>query len=336
MRALLAIVILAALGWSGWWYLQASTRERALEDWLADRRSDGWVAETGELRVTGFPNRVDTIVTDLELADPEAGWSWKADGLEIRSLSYKPNHIIAALPGEQTFSTPLETLHAESANLRGSVIFEPTPRLGLERTTFEIGDLRITSDSGWTAGIGKAILAVRQAAEAERPFSYDLAFEGERIALPREILGAMRAEGVLPAEVGHLSLDTTLAFDKAWDRPAIEGEEPVIEDVRIRKLSLAWGKLTLAGRGRLGVDDRGYADGKIDLEARNWEKMVELAVSAGMLDASIGDALRGGLGLLSHFSGSDGALKVPLSFSDGMTRLGPIVLGPAPVLANRR
>ena len=35
MRTLLAIVILAAFGWSGWWYAQATARDRALTGWLA-------------------------------------------------------------------------------------------------------------------------------------------------------------------------------------------------------------------------------------------------------------------------------------------------------------
>ena len=78
---LLAIVILAALAWSGFWWFNASARERALDRWLAERRADGWQAEAADLRVTGFPNRVDVLVTDLRLADPEAGWSWHASGV---------------------------------------------------------------------------------------------------------------------------------------------------------------------------------------------------------------------------------------------------------------
>ena len=62
MRVLLAIVVLAGLGWSGFWFWNASLRERALAGWLEERRAAGWVAEA-ETRVTGFPNRVDAIVT---------------------------------------------------------------------------------------------------------------------------------------------------------------------------------------------------------------------------------------------------------------------------------
>ena len=77
MRILLAIVILAGLAWSGWWYFGATTRQNAIESWLAGRRDAGWVAETADVRVTGFPNRIDLIVEGLDIADPEAGWAWQ-------------------------------------------------------------------------------------------------------------------------------------------------------------------------------------------------------------------------------------------------------------------
>ena len=165
MRRLLAIVILAALGWSGWWWWHASMREAAVNDWLAERRAAGWVAEAAEVRVTGYPNRIDTVVTGLELADPEQGWSWSAPEFQFLSLSYRPHHIIAVWPGEQVVGTPYDTLRLSAEVLRGSVVFEPSPRLALDRATIEIGGLSIASELGWTMTIGKAVLATRQAAE---------------------------------------------------------------------------------------------------------------------------------------------------------------------------
>jgi hypothetical protein len=334
MRTLLAIVILAALGWSGFWYWQASMRDRALTRWLDERRADGWVAEAEDIRVTGYPSRVDAIVTRLDLADPEAGWAWQADEFRVMSLSYKPNHVIVALPGEQTVATPYQTLHAVSDNLRGSVVFRPTPRLELDRSTFEIGNMRITADSGWQASVGKAVLATRQA-EDGTPFAHDVAFNGENLVLPEGLTAGLGDPAILPAGIGPVALDMTLRFDRPWDRPALEGENPVLEEVDIRDISLTWGKLDLRGRGTLDVDAEGFADGRLDLRARNWRDMVDLAVSAGALNPNLAGAVRGGLDLIARFAGDGDALNVPLDFEDGMTRLGPIVIGPAPQLARR-
>ena len=145
----------------------------------------------------------------------------------------------------------------------------------------------------------------------------------------------MRADGVLPAEIGPIALDSTLVFDRPWDRPALEDGNPVLEEVAIRDLSLTWGKLDLRGRGTLGVDAEGFAEGRIDLRARNWEDMLAVAEASGALNPTLGGALRSGLGLIARLSGDRNALEVPLDFHGGVARLGPIPLGPAPRLAQR-
>ena len=333
MRILLAIVIAAALAWSGFWYWQANLRDRAVTHWLAERAADGWVAQAEDVRVTGFPNRVDTVVSRLDLSDPDEGWSWQAEEFRILALAYKPHHVIVALPGEQVVATPYQTVRAKADTLRGSVIFKPTPRLELDHSTFEIGNMNLTGDGGWQAVIGKAILATRQAADGT-PFAHDVAFNGENLVLPAGLTEGF-AKGVLPPEVGPVAVDLTLKFDRPWDRPALEGDNPVLEQVDVREISLTWGKLDLRGRGMLDVDAQGFAEGRLSLRAKNWEDMIELAVSAGALDSTLAGAMRSGLALLARISGDRDALEVPLDFEDGRTRLGPIVIGPAPQLARR-
>ena len=141
---------------------------------------------------------------------------------------------------------------------------------------------------------------------------------------------------MLPAEIGPIALDSTLVFDRPWDRPALEGDNPVLERVAIRDISLTWGKLDLRGRGTLDVDAEGFAEGRLDLRARNWEDMIERRRGGGRArpDARRRDA-RPASALIARLSGDRDALEVPLDFEDGRTRLGPILIGPAPRLARR-
>ena len=68
------------------------------------------------------------------------------------------------------------------------------------------------------------------------------------------------AKGVLPPEVGPVAVDLTLKFDRPWDWPALEGDNPVLEQVEVREIPLTWGKLDLRGRGTLDVDAQGFAE----------------------------------------------------------------------------
>ena len=101
MRLLLAVIVIAALGWSAYWVIGQRGLEQGLADWFEARRAEGWVAETSDLRVRGFPNRFDTGFSDLLLADPETGLAWEAPYFQLSALSYRPNHVIAVWPEEQ-------------------------------------------------------------------------------------------------------------------------------------------------------------------------------------------------------------------------------------------
>ncbi len=336
MRVLLAIVVLAAAAYFGWWFWAASAFERAVTRWLDERSADGWVAETADISVQGFPNRLDMIVTGLDIADPSSGWAWQAEEFRILSLPYRPHHIIAAFPGEQVVATPLDTARVESAVMRGSVVFEPNTALALDRSTFEIADMAIAGGSGWEAGVAKAVFSTRQAeGEGARPFSHDVALDAEGVVLPGTWTAGMAGGDILPAAVESLRLDVTLDFDRPWDRPAVEAGNPVLEGIEIRDASLAWGELDLRGRGRLGVDAEGFAEGRIDLRARNWHEMIAIAERTGVLGSTLAGTLRSGLDLIAALSGDRNSLRVPLDFEDGRMRLGPVVIGEAPRLVYR-
>jgi hypothetical protein len=289
------------------------------------------VAEASDISVNGFPNRIDMIVEGLDLADPEAGWAWQAERFEVLSLSYKPHHVIAVWPGAQSFSTPFDTTHVESRLMRGSVIFEPDTSLTLDRTSIEIEDMALRGDTGWEAGIGHANFATRQA-ETGPEFAHDLGLTAENIVLPAGLAAGFGGAELLPAAVERLHLDATLDFDRAWNRASVEDGNPVLEQVLVRDASITWGTLDLRARGTLDVDANGLAEGSLDLRARNWSEMIDLAEASGALASGLAGPLRAGLGLMARLSGDAESLKVPLDFRDGVARLGPVVIGAAPRL----
>jgi hypothetical protein len=336
MRILLAIVVAAGLGWGGWWFWNAAMRERAVEDWLAERRAVGWVAEAEAVNVQGFPNRLDMIVTGLALADPVAEWSWTAPEFQVLSLTWKPHHVLSVWPGEQVFATPYETVRITSEQLRGSVVFEPRPGLALDRTAIEIEEMRLVGEAGWEAVLGKAVLATRQSAPGAAPdFSHDVSFVAEELALPENWTAGLERTGMLPTRMEAAEIDATLAFDGPWDQRAIESDNPRLEQVAIRDLRVSWGRLDLRGRGTLTTDSEGYAEGEIDLRVRNWREMLEIAVNGGLIGRSAARGLETGLGLLARLTSDRNSIQVPLVFEGGRARVGPVAVGGAPRLARR-
>jgi hypothetical protein len=337
MRILLAIIVAAALGWTGWWFAIAKAKEAALSGWLAERRAAGWQAEATEVSVGGFPYRIDTTVTDLALANPEAGWAWTAPEFQFLTLAYQPNSLIAIWPREQSVATPLGTTRVTSEQMMGSVTVEPNRRLALDRSVIEIAGLTLADAAGaWQIGIDTAQLSTRQAeGEDAPPFAHDIAFGASGLRLPEGWTAGLDRSGLLAPAIDRADLDLLAVFDQPWDRPAIEGEPPALEALEIRDATFTWGSLDLRARGRIEADARGFAEGEIDLRARNWQEMIAVAETSGALSSGVASALRAGLGILARLAGDGTSLQVPLEFDDGRTRLGPVPLGPAPRMVRR-
>ena len=331
MRIILAIITLAAVGWTGWWVLIASAKERAIEAWLAARREAGWVAEASVVSVGGFPYRIDTTLTGLDLSNTKGGWSWTAPDFRLLTLAYQPNHLIAVWPKEQSFATLAGRVRVLSRDMRGSVVVEPNLQFGLRRSTIDLVGVRIVGETvPWEVSLAKGLLALRQAeGESPPPNAYDIAFTAETLTLPGDWL-AFDGAGVLASAIEIASVKATAVFDRPLDRLAVEGTPPLVRRLSVDDMTFTWGRLDLRGRGEIKADAEGFAEGRIDLRARNWREMVEVAESSGAINPNLAAALRGGLGLIARFGGDANVIEAPLEFSSGFMRLGPIPVGPAP------
>jgi hypothetical protein len=188
MRALLWVVVAAAVTWGGYWFAGARALETAAQTWFRTQTDAGLVAEHSALSVSGFPNRFDLTVTDLRLANPETGYGWTAPFVQILSLSYRPWHIIAAFAKQQQVQTPWQDLSVASDKLQGSVVFVPGTNLALDRLTVAGNGMRVTSDLGWTVGVDTLRFATRQVES-----------NGTRHEIGLEMLGLQPDPGVTAA-----------------------------------------------------------------------------------------------------------------------------------------
>lgn len=330
MRIIITIIIIAVLGWFGYWFVGSSAQETAMKSWLENQQSNGWVANYSELEVQGFPNRFDTNVTDLEIADPNYGWSWSAPQFQVSSLSYKPNHFIAVWPQDQVISTPYRKFSVSSSDMRGSLVFHPNTSLALDRATLTIKELSVKTSEDQKSTVGSAVLAVREKPELKN--TYDIALDAVDFVPSNKMKNWLDPKSLLPASFDSMKLDTTMMFDKAWDKEAVENIKPDLMRLDITTFNAKWGKLQLDAKGSVDVDTLGYPSGKISLRAKNWKDMIALAVTNGAIEPGMAKTLETGLGLVAMLSGNKETLDIPLSFSNRIMSLGPIPIGKAPRL----
>lgn len=333
MRVLFLVIVVAALGWSGYWWIGQQGLQQGFATWFEARRAEGWVAETSDLGVRGFPNRFDTGFSDLVLADPETGLAWEAPFFQILALSYRPNHVIAVWPDQQRLSTPQEKFRIESKDMRASLRIAPDTRLAPERATLTAEFLEVISEA--RPSETTALSALTLAAERQEDTTYRLGLSAEGLTLAPPLRAWLDPDERQPARISGLRADLTVSFDRVWDRRAIEDARPQPTAIDLRLADAEWGQLHLQAAGAVTVTPEGLPEGEITLKARNWREMLEIAVQTGALPEAMRDTVESGLGLMARMSGNRETLDVPLTFSGGRVRLGPIPLGPAPILRLR-
>jgi len=326
----LLLLILAAIAWGVFWIFGARTVENVMNDWLAERRAEGWVAEASALETRGFPNRFDTTFEGLELADPDTEVGWSAPAFQLLSLSYKPNHVIAVWPGQQTFSTPDASYTMSAETMRGSIIISPSLSLETQSSTIEIAAASVTSTKGWTADLGSGQISMRARPDAAQAHTYDLYFTFSELDPGDAFLAPLKGVAGLPRVIDAVSMTATGSFDKAWDLSAVEVARPQLRALTINQITARWGDLLLVGGGALEVSVDGTPTGDLEFEATNWRDMVDIAEATGAITPDAARGITRALSLMANLSGDPEQLDLTVSFRRGVMFLGPIPVGAAP------
>ncbi len=335
MRALLSIIILASLGWSGYWFVGAGATKFGFKTWFDARRAEGWVADYADLAVRGFPNRFDASFTKVALADPGTGLAWEAPFFQLLALSYKPNHLIAVWPQQQLVATPLEKYRVTSDDMRASMVLEASTDLTMNRATLTALALTIAPDGGDAPLQIEGLTLAAEHVPADADAHYHLGLRADGLAPPSTWATRVDPNGTLPDKFTVVHADLTVLFDRPWDHRAIEQARPQPQQIRLRLAEATWGQLSLQAAGELVVDAAGQPTGTVTIKARNWREILQLARNSGTLPARISAPVEEGLKLLSRLAGNPKTLDIPLEFASGRIWLGPVPIAPAPVLRLR-
>lgn len=331
LKRLLIVILVAAAAWSGYWFVGSAGVRAGFEGWFADRRAEGWAADYSDLAVRGFPNRFDTTIDDIVLADPETGWAWEAPFFQLLALSYKPTSVIAVWPHEQSISTPFDKIAVTSQDLRASLTLDAAPRLPLDHATLVGSGLDFAGAE--RASVGTLRLATQRIEGTEAEYRYGVL--AETVSLPAALVDRLSTGIALPGAVKKLELDMTVAYDRPWDMDALEVARPQPVQLDLDLAEAEWGELKLAATGEVEVDAAGLPIGTLSIKAERWRDMLRVAVSAGALPDGVARSAERALGFIANLSGNPNSLNVTLDLRDGGIYLGPVLLGPAPVMRLR-
>lgn len=324
VRFLLWFVLGLGVLWGGYWFLGASALKRSTQAWFTDQTAAGLVADHSAITVAGFAYRFDLTITDPHLADPVSGWGWQAPFVQILAMTWKPWHVIAALPPTQVFHTPDgQDVTVTSTRLMASVMMQPTPALPLKRAVVEGDGLSLSSSDGWRLGLDKVVLAAE---------NVDTQANTLRIGADVGTLTLPQAYANLPdlgPALSALHLDANVTLSQPIDRSLTN---PQLLGVTLTQFHITWGVVDLTATGEVNPDAQGFASGQIELHLKGWQSLPAAAVALGLVPPTNEETIRRGLEFLAKASPDPEVISLPLTLSDGQMSLGFIPLGPAPAL----
>lgn len=325
MRALMTLVIALAGLYAGYWAIGAEALRSKITAALQEARASGQ-AEFGELTLMGFPSRFDLTLDAPALTSADGRAEWRAPFLQVFALSYRPNHVIVVWPARQELRLGEARIAIESRDMRASIVFGAATSLPLDRSSLVAEGLTIGGAEG--TEIGEARMATRQV--GANAASHELGVSLTAIRFPQAVRRRASGATALPEVADWLQLRLRADLDRPLDRHAMTEGKVRPRELIIEEVSFAWGPVRLDGAGRLEIGADGLAEGRIDLTAQNWRPILALLVAGGAVKPEIAPTIEDALSRLALAGGNAERLEIPLIFSAGRMRLGPLPLGPAP------
>jgi hypothetical protein len=335
MRKLLVLLILGTVLWSGYWVVGSNAVRKGAEDFFANAAAQGLVAEKTALTVKGFPNRFDLTVNGLRLMDPATGTAWEAPFAQVFAMTWKPWHIIAALPPEQAVLLPDQAITLTSEGLRASVRAKPATDLPLAAVIVESGPFSASSTAGWTVGAARAVSSISADEEVpgagDQPNAYILSLDITDLAPDPAAIEKIVTDAGLPATVAVIKLLATATTTAPLDRFAGD-TNPRLAALDLTEGLITWGDLSISAEGVITPDDQGFASGRIEIAVTNYQRLVPALVAAGAIKPEISQTVGNMLDAMAKESGDPNLLQLPLILKDGRVSLGPLPLGDAPLM----
>ncbi|ETX27578.1 DUF2125 domain-containing protein [Roseivivax isoporae] len=314
MKWLAFAVVVLALGWSAFWFLQVRWQRAAIEAWFDARRAEGWQASYEALEMRGFPNRIDATFTGLVLGDPEGRVTWEAPFAQVFRLAYRPGHVIVAWPETQSVETQAGRVAIESAGLRGSLELSGLTFDRVARLVLEAESLTLVPDFADRLALAEVHAAL--AATTDDPVRYRTALSG---------VAAGDAEG----DPERASLDAVVTLTAPI---TTDGARTDITAVDLNLAEYVPGPARLRLSGDFDVDGEGRLSGDLDLQAEEWRDLVADAADRGRIDPGIAEGIEDAIGFVATLRGNPDTLDLGIRIDEGSMFLGPVPLGPAPRL----
>jgi hypothetical protein len=333
----LSILVILAIAWSGYWLFLTSQLEAGVQQWIAERREQGYEIGYTAIRSGGFPRWAQIVLTKPAMAMPAnaAPLAWWANRLIVGVDPFQPRRLYIDGSGAHALSigsgADQVRTHVEAGHLRlAQEIGEAAPA-----SVLTLRDLVLRPLGGDGSGPGPELREALTIARLDASGGSDrfvvnaaeIAFPGRPDLPLGSVVESLAAEATVQ---GKLAL---LPWPQALFRWRDEGG--VID---VAALKAVHGPLALSGSGTVALDEAGQPVGAFAAQVMGLFQAIDALQARGYMGRGQALAAKLALGVLTGRTdrrgppdrlgppGGHGPLNLPLTLQDRVLSVGPVEL----------
>jgi hypothetical protein len=322
--AILAVFVLLAVGWVGYWNYVAGQAEQRLRAWASAQSEQGAEVSLGRIVRHGFPVLLRLEMRDINYAAARGGWRAQTDRADLHVDMLNPQHVILRAEAPIAVSRSNGAVTNISAEALIASLRTDGGRLavaGIEANDLVLDDPAQEGSLTMRRGVVSARPDARAAGE------YQLAIETQGLQLPRPVR-SFETFG-LDVETLRAAIVVTHGADLLETSP----QDPLGPwrvaggQLRFEALELRWGPLESTATGEGGLDDQRRIVGRLVVPVDR-PAPVLTAIANG---PSVNDDARRALGLLAAgylVTGDD--ITLDAVADDGILRVEGLPVRPLP------
>lgn len=334
---LFSAVIAVFTGYVYYWNSLSDGLLAAAEQWIEDRRNEGFDIAHEGIEVRGFPYRLALEIDRLRISRPDSPLQWRiaTDWLTIHWQPWNLAHAVAVFEGEQRISflqggkRRNVTVSAKSARASAKV----TDQTGFSNGALDLQIGTLKSDDGREYAFKRIQFHLRanHGEDEQRPDgTADAALMMDDVTLPLNETIWRPAQRI---EQARIALRLEPPLPRALDPGALSFWRDQGGVIAITGIDAKWGALAVTGDGSLTLDDRNRPLASLSLKMRGVDVLAaDLRRQTGKDLRRIGELLAPLSGLLAREDELGSFIKAPVTIQDGVLSVGPLPILAVPPL----
>ena len=334
MAGVVAIVVVVAVAYAGYWYFASSQLERLVERTVAGEYPAIRITH-GKVEVTGFPFSIRVRLEAPKIVAEGVQVRWRSDAAVIEIQPWNLRRYRMALVGPHIVELGrLQGLHRlDVASERVFVVAEVGGDGALSGAMLDLTGLKITgNDDPQASTIAKLEIRLSAVSPVEaEPLdpTFELSLSADAVDIPALNVQPLGSR-IKKVRAGFKLLGEISKYDKA----AVDTWRQTGGTVEVQWLQAVWGALDLRIVGTAALDDELRPLAALTADIRGFAEALEALAAAGVISTAAARTGNMVLGLIAKPSsdGSPSVLTVPLTAQDGNLYLGPVRITRLPTL----